>query len=83
MVNSQKMLEEVYLNLQQRFFRPLSTLDWRLKPISLIQFGFRGTLILLEGKALNLLSLGRHQMLKLGIPRLIPFSFGRPGHIHL
>ena len=83
MVNLLKMLEAVYPNLRQLFFRPLSMLDWKLKPISHIQFGFRGTPILLEGKVLNPPSLGRPQMLKLEIPRLTPFSFGRPGHIHL
>ena len=83
MVNLLKMLEEEYPNLRQPFFRPLSTLDWRLRLISHIPFGFSDIPILLEGKALNPLSLGRPQMLKLEIPRLIPFSFGQPGHIRL
>ena len=83
MANLLKMLEEGYRSLRQPFFRPLSTPDWRLKPISHILFGFRGIPILLEGKALNPLSHGRPQMLKLEIPRHIPFSFGRLGHIHL
>ena len=64
------------------FFQASFYAGLEIEPISHIQFGFRGTPILLEGKVLNPLSLGRLQMLKLEIPRLTPFSFGLLGHTH-